>query len=335
MPSLRRHILLLALLLLGATGTAWCDTGAPGRPQRAHKGHHRIGPKRPVLPRILFHPDSTATVIPFNRVGNLMLVQATADTIEGNFIFDTGAAQVLLNSTYFRDYPATLVDLEGAGATGSTGALQRITLGNLRLGDLEYRRQDADLGNLGHLENTKGVRILGLLGMSLFRDCELLIDYEHNLLYIHRVRRRESVLYTSQTLSAAPSYVEFPIELKENFILLNTEIGGKKLQFVMDSGAESSVLDSRLPNSIFAQVQINRRVLLNGAGARKTEAFYGTLAQMKVGSQQLSALPVLISSLEHTCFADMSCINGILSFDAFAPRRMGFNFVTRKMYLWK
>ncbi|RYZ00760.1 MAG: hypothetical protein EOO11_00315 [Chitinophagaceae bacterium] len=326
--------LLLLLLLLGASGTAWCDAGASGNPGHPGRGL-RSGPKK-LLPPVFFRSDSAATVIPFNRVGNLILIQASADTITGNFIFDTGAAHVLLNSTYFRDYPATQVsDVEGAGATGGTGGLQRISLGDLALGDLHYRRQEADLGNLGHLENTKGVRILGLLGMSLFRDCELLIDYEHNLLYIHRVRRRESLLYTAQALAAAPSYIEFPIELKENFILVSTEVGGKKLQFVMDSGAESSVLDSRLPNAVFAQVQINRRVLLNGAGARKTEAFYGTLAQMQVGTQKLSALPVLISSLEHTCFADMSCINGILSFDAFAPRRMGFNFVTRKMYLWK
>jgi len=316
------HILLLLFLLL------------------AGKGAYANGPGRPLPLRHVWQlrvkPDTVTSVVPFNRIGNLILIQAKADSVEGNFIFDTGAAQVLLNRTYFRDYPVRVqADVEQAGVTGAGGALSRTTIGRLELGTLNYRNQEVDLGELYHLENTRGIKILGLLGMSLFRDCEVLIDYENNLLYINRVRRRESVLYAAQVLRDAPGYTEFPIEIKENYILLSTEVGGRKLQFVMDSGAEASVLDSRLPNTIFAQVQITRRVQLNGSGSRKAEAFYGTLAKMQVGSQQLTELPVLISSLEHTCFADLSCINGILSFEAFAPRRIGFNFVTRKMYLWK
>lgn len=34
--------------------------------------------------------DSVSCIIPFNRVGNLMMVKAKVDTIEGNFILDTG-----------------------------------------------------------------------------------------------------------------------------------------------------------------------------------------------------------------------------------------------------
>jgi predicted aspartyl protease len=317
---------LLIFLHCGISARGLAALGGPG------PGLH----KKRYWPAFILAQDSVSATIPFNRVGNLILIEAVADTIKGNFIFDTGAAQVLLNQTYFRDYPVTqATDVEGAGVTGGGDAVQQTVLRDLGLGDLHYRNQSVHLGNLGHLETAKGVRILGLLGMSLFQDCELLIDYENNLLYIHRVRRRESVLYASSVLKAAPGYLELPIEIKEGFILVNTEVGGRKLQFVMDSGAESSVLDSRLPNSVFQQVQITRRVALNGSAGRKAEAFYGILAQMDVGGQRLSALPVLISSLEHTCFADMSCINGILSFDAFAPQRMGFNFVTRKLYIWK
>ncbi|RYZ20943.1 MAG: hypothetical protein EOO16_14860 [Chitinophagaceae bacterium] len=324
MTKARCSILLLVLLLCGAS------------PAFAGSGPGRGFPKKRWWPAFFLAPDSATAVIPFNRVGNLILIEAQADTIKGNFIFDTGAAHVLLNQTYFRDYPVSQQsDVEAAGVTGGGAPVQRTVLKDLGLGALRYRNQEVHLGNLGHLENAKGVRILGLLGMSLFQDCEVLVDYDHNLLYIHRMRRREALLYTAQVLKDAPGYQEYPIEIKEGFILVNTEVAGRKLQFVMDSGAESSVLDSRLPNAVFQQVQITRRVALNGAAGRKSEAFYGTLAQLSVGGQKLNGLPVLISSLEHTCFADMSCINGILSFDAFAPRRMGFNFVTRKMYVWK
>src|SRR5690242_16787835 len=51
--------------------------------------------------------DSASCIIPFNRVGNLMVVKAKADTTEGNFILDTGAPGLVLNITYFRNYPIT------------------------------------------------------------------------------------------------------------------------------------------------------------------------------------------------------------------------------------
>ncbi|TCJ13138.1 hypothetical protein EPD60_13805 [Flaviaesturariibacter flavus] len=319
-----RFYMLLLLLLLGAV------------PAFAGSGPGRGFPGKRWWPAFIMAQDSVSATIPFSRVGNLILIEAQADTIKGNFIFDTGAAHMLLNQTYFRDYPVSQqADVESAGITGGGAPVQRTVIKDLGLGALHYRNQEVDLGNLGHLESAKGVRIFGLLGMSLFQDCEVLIDYDNNLLYIHKARRHEPVLYAAQALKDTPGYQEYPIDIKEGFILVNTEVAGRKLQFVMDSGAESSVLDSRLPNAVFQQVQITRRVALNGSAGRKSEAFYGTLAQLSVGGQTLNGLPVLISSLEHTCFADMSCINGILSFDAFAPRRMGFNFVTRKMYVWK
>jgi hypothetical protein len=51
--------------------------------------------------------DSSSGVIPFTRAGNLIVVKAKVDTMEGNFILDTGSPHLVLNLTYFRDYPST------------------------------------------------------------------------------------------------------------------------------------------------------------------------------------------------------------------------------------
>ncbi|GAB4093653.1 pepsin/retropepsin-like aspartic protease family protein [Flaviaesturariibacter terrae] len=330
LPKRRAAVVVLALLLLLGAAASAAPALPPPADGRWLRGLHVPGSFFP-------EPDSVATVIPFNRVGNLILIQAQADSIEGNFIFDTGAQHVLLNSTYFRDYHAvTVSDAESAGINGGSGApLQRITLGRLGLGSLRYNQQEADLGNLGHIENSKGVRILGLLGMELFQDCEIMLDYDENLLYIHRLRKRDAAMYTNASLTTGPAdYTELPIELKENYILVRTEVAGKTLRFVMDSGAETSVLDSRLPNTVLEGVLVTRRVQVNGAG-RKKEAIYGTLPELTVGPHLLRAVPVLISNLEQSCFSQFDCINGILSFDALSPRRIGFNFVTRKLYLWR
>jgi hypothetical protein len=95
------------------------------------------------------------------------------------------------------------------------------------------------------------------------------------------------------------------------------------------------VLDSRLPNAIFEKVAITGRVMLMGAGNKKIEALNGSASDLIIGGQKISALPVLITNLEKTCFSYSGCIDGILGFDFLSLRKIGFNFVTRKMYLWK
>lgn len=120
-----------------------------------------------------------------------------------------------------------------------------------------------------------------------------------------------------------------------NRIVATTEIAGKKLQLAIDCAAESNILDSRLPDKIFELVTVTRRVKLSGASDKKVDALYGNLSKMKMGKEDIDNLPVVIINLEYTCFADGTCLNGVLGFEFLSRHRIGFNFVTRKMYIWK
>lgn len=281
--------------------------------------------------------DSSSCIIPFSRAGNLILLKANVDETEGNFILDTGAPGLVLNITYFRDHPVlpSNSNEEQSGITGSVTAVQKTQVGNVRLGCINDGTFVADMLNLGHLENTKGVKILGLIGLSVLKQFELIIDYENNLLYLHRIGKQEAATYQSQMLKDTALYSTVPIEIWDNKIVTRTVIGGKKLRLIIDSGAESNLLDSRLPNKVFENVEILRRVQLNGAGAKKVEALYGNLNNLSIGNRNTGSLPVIITNLEKTCLADNSCIDGILGFDFLSLHKIGFNFVNNKMYIWK
>ena len=93
--------------------------------------------------------DSSSCVIPFNRVGNLIVIKARVDTIEGNFILDTGAPNLVLNLTYFRDYPlSTKHDEEQASIAGGGGATTKTTIRQLTFGSMTFEKLDADVTNL-------------------------------------------------------------------------------------------------------------------------------------------------------------------------------------------
>jgi predicted aspartyl protease len=280
--------------------------------------------------------DSVSCTIPFVRAGNLIIVKARVDTMEGNFILDTGAPHLVLNITYFRHYQSTVeAEAEQTSITGTANAVVKTKVSAFSLGALQFFHSEADLVNLGHIENSKGIKILGLLGVELFKQCELIIDYERNLLYLHRISRREASIYKSEHLGDTAAYRTFPIELLKNRIIATTAMEGKKLKFVIDCAAESNVLDSRSPGRIMDNVTITRRVLLTGANNRKVEALYGILANMTMGDLNMGTLPVLITNLERTCFSDLGCISGVLGFDFLSLQKIGFNFVKRQMYIWK
>jgi hypothetical protein len=280
--------------------------------------------------------DSASCMIPFTRAGNLIVIKAKADTTEGNFILDTGAPHLILNVTYFRDYPVTqLHDAEQTGITGTAAGLGKTSIREFSLGSLDYTNLEADLANLGHIENSKGVRIMGLLGLDLFRQCELIIDYDQNLIYLHRISKKEIHGYRHVTLADTADYRVLPFDLTDNRIMLSANAGGKKLKFVVDCAAETNVLDSRLPDKILEKVNITRRVMLAGSNNRKIEALYGEMQSIKIGKEEVSSLPVLITNLENTCFSYAGCVDGVLGFDFLSLHKVGFNFVKRKMYIWK
>lgn len=290
----------------------------------------------PPFPNSLTLNDSATCAIPFVRAGNLIVVKARIDTTEGNFILDSGAPHLVLNLTYFRHYQSTVeAEAEQTSITGTGSPVLKTKVASFNLGTLDYYHIEADLVNLGHIENSKGIKILGLLGMELFQQCELFIDYEKSVLYLHRIGRKEAASYKSEHLDDPAAYYTFPIELLKNRIIATTTMEGKKLKFVIDCAAESNILDSRSPNRVMENVTITRRVMLTGANNRKVEALYGNVTKIAMGEKDLGNLPVLITNLEKTCFSDLGCINGVLGFDFLSLQKIGFNFVKRKMYVWK
>jgi hypothetical protein len=279
--------------------------------------------------------DSTSCIIPFNRVGNLMVVKAKVDTTEGNFILDTGAPHLVLNPTYFRDYPVTTSDGEQTNITGGTPSISTTSIGKLSFGTLSFNKLDADLVSLGNIENARGIKVLGLLGLDLFKQCEMIIDFEKSLIYLHRIGRKESSIYQHASLKDTSLYKTFPIEITDNRILVSTVLAGKKLKLVIDCAAESNILDSRLPNQVFENITITGKTKVTGTGNKKIEALLGTMSNMKMGDYDMGDMSVLVTNLEKTCFSYAGCVNGVLGFNFLSLHKVGFNFVKRKMYIWK
>ncbi|MBO9572288.1 MAG: aspartyl protease family protein [Chitinophagaceae bacterium] len=280
--------------------------------------------------------DSANNTIPFTRAGKLILIQATADTTTGNFILDTGTPGLVLNKTYFREYPVIeLHQHQQRSITGSGENAHQTVVKHFRMGGFSYYRSQAEMLNLAGIEQSKGVKILGLIGVAMLKECEMIIDYERNLIHFHHIGKKEKSTYQHEMLNDSSKYLVYPIEIKDNRILVRTNIANKDLRFVIDYAAETNIIDGRLPDKILDSIEISGRVVLSGAGSKKVEALTGALSSLQVGRLQITDLPVLITNLENTCFGNVNCINGVLGYDFLSRYKLAFNFIKRKLYILK
>jgi len=320
----------ITLLILLACQQAWTQNavGLANLPVRNQPGKPTSVAITPAE-----EPSVNSLIIPFNRVGNLIVIKGIVDTTEGNFIFDTGAPGLVLNLTYFRQYATTEVDERGSASGAVVGAVQTM-VNRFSFGGLDFKNVKADMISLGHIEDRKGIKILGLIGVSFFADMDMVIDYEKSLIYLHRITKKESNTYKNKMLDST-SYSELEFDVIDNKMILYVKLGDRKMKFFIDTGAESNVLDSRLPNKVFESITITGRTKMIGAGNKSVEALYGNLKNMKFGDRELITLPFVITTLENVCISELCCIDGILGFEFLSLHKIGFNFIKRKMYIWK
>lgn len=269
-----------------------------------------------------------SVVIPLKRVGRLFFIEAKIDNIVGNFLFDTGAAQLVLNSTYFRKYMMTS-DGEGGGITGTTGSTQHTRISTLDVAGLSYKGIMADVTDLGHIENRRGVKIFGLFGVSMLKGLEMVIDINHNELKLYRLDKIGTRISTHSNEFRAD--ITTKIELYHNILFVKVKIGGKVLDYCLDTGAESNVLNSYAPKKVLSTVTILRRSDLMGAGSGETEVLLGKLNDFVIGESSITDMQTIIASLDALSAAYGYPLDGMLGFDFFEKGEISINLVKNEL----
>jgi predicted aspartyl protease len=269
-----------------------------------------------------------SVVIPLKRVGRLFMIEAKIDNIVGNFLFDTGSAELVLNSTYFRKYMTTIGG-EGGGITGSTGTIQHVTVKNMDVAGLLYRDLTADVTDLGHIENRRGVKVLGLFSLSMLKGMEMVIDINHNELRLYRLDKAGNRVSAQKNEFRAD--VTEKVELYHNILFIKVKIGGKLLDFCLDTGAESNVVNSYAPKKVLSTVTILRRSDLVGAGTGEAEVMFGKLNDFVLGERSIPGMETIIASLDALSATYGYPVDGMLGYDFFIKGEICINLVKNEL----
>lgn len=260
----------------------------------------------------LFVENFDCINIPLTRAGKLLLIEAKVDNEIGNLVFDTGASGMVLNSTYFRNYVISETKTS-SGINGDIGSIQSITVDSVNLGDIAFRNVKADIVELGHIENSRGIKVLGLFGFSHLRNYEVIIDVINSQLTLIKVDKKGNRI-TQCTTQHTPDIVE-PILESNNVVFFNGLIGGKVVKFCLDTGAEINSISNSLPKVALNTVSITRRINLMGAGSTKKEVLYGVMNDFKFAGKQFEGMETIITNLSTLENVYNMKFSGVVGFD--------------------
>lgn len=278
--------------------------------------------------------DFEVLVVPLKRAENLLLVEATVDSVTGNFILDTGAPYLVLNKTYFRKGKSK----DGVNAGSVTGGFAtRVTqtmVDRLAIQELFFKSMQADMVSLGHIEDSKGVKILGLLGTSLFSDLEIEIDVNKNVLYLYRLNKAGERIHQSNPSTATKFDLQVPIEVENNVIFVAAKVGDSKLRYCLDTGAEINVLGNDVPKKVLQHFQLGSRNSLTGTSNQRVEVFGGELDALTIGSHTFINSQTILAGLAGLQEVYNTHIDGILGFNFLAEGRVIINFRKKQLTMY-
>jgi hypothetical protein len=271
--------------------------------------------------------------IPFRVVHNLIIIEAEVDGQAGNFVFDTGTPYLVLNQTYFRDYPNKKSAQKTTGITGIMREKTTIVVGDLNIRQLKFRNILADMLPLGHIENVRGIKILGLIGLNLFRQFEIVVDIPKSVIFLYALDKKGNYLGSGPTPFTPTNTGTYQLLNAINIIAIEGQCGGKKLKLCIDTAAEYSVIHSGSGKTIMRQVQIEKRTSLIGADGGKAEVMMGRLKSLWLGNRQIEDLKVIIVNLDQMAKGFDYPVDGMLGFDFLKRGKLRINMIKKVLQI--
>jgi len=275
--------------------------------------------------------DFQTLIVPIKRAGNLIIVEAQVDTLEGNFVLDTGAPYLILNATYFRQLPK-IDDQEAGGINGTSPGSFTTYVHNLNILDLQYSRLTAGVVDLSFIENGRNLKILGLLGTRLFSKFAITVDLTKNVLYIHKLDNKGNIpegeqLFHNKLLST-------PFSLMNDVVFFKVSVNTKTFWFAFDSAAETNLFDYDRSKKLPGAFKVISRSKVSGLGGSKLEVLYAQFDELTVGGHVFRENKVLLTNLEKMGESYGHSVDGILGYDFFARGIFSINFVKKEFDMY-
>jgi hypothetical protein len=231
---------------------------------------------------------------PFVRV-------ALAGGLEADFIVDIGAAGTVVDQSMLPEgtkiTEASMVEYSAAGKRtlkyspgGATGQVQAVLghalLESFVLGDVVVRDLSVDV--MEKLPDFFGRPVGGILGMDVLRRCP------HLTLTLGGERPR--ITFGSDGGDAGNA-IELPFTFVSTHVVVEGQVNGTQVFFILDSGAPSTFLDQAAALGAGVPVDASRADSARGLDEGVVPVNKGRIESLALGDRLFDGVPCQVSSL--------------------------------------
>jgi len=251
---------------------------------------------------------------PFKLIENIIIVKAKLNGYQRNFLFDSGASDLILNKRYLNKKNQIESDKK-FHAINSAGDLTNTVLKNFNWNGLTLKNKLVNAINFQHLEAALNIKIYGLIGYKQIRDYALHINYKTKQLYMW-----DGIEETPFKVVNKVGFV-----MHKHIPVFPVTIGNKQFNMGLDTGAAANLLHIKHQKKISKHLKFLTESILSGASEITQKIKVYQLDAMLANKASYKKMKFLFSNIDHLN-KTINEIDGLLGYHFLKYRQTIINF---------
>ena len=180
---------------------------------------------------------------------NRIHIPATLGDTETYLILDTGGFRSFIFDDYVKDHNLKVITAtlplarDGAGKSSRKG----VWISPIQIGNMRREEPYAFILSAGGGEKTsKGDSVAGIFGADFLQTYDIELNFQSN-----EVSFFDPGACKPQAPYWANEWVEIPFDNRNDHIIMDVELDGKKIKAMLDTGAPGTILDLDTAKSLF------------------------------------------------------------------------------------
>ncbi|MCB0634639.1 MAG: hypothetical protein KDD15_33135, partial [Lewinella sp.] len=239
--------------------------------------------------------------------------------VSGYFILDTGTPYLVLNNHYFKGQPT---GKKVIGLIGQEVDIYKKEV-DLSMGNLKWFRVEATLLPLNHLSQAKGVTIMGLIGASVLKTYELVIDLDNRKLELVKANKASVAERYGETPDAAFKFI-----WRGGIPVIKTMVGDETLLFGFDTGAGVNAIDKKKSEQLADHLTINGEARVVGIGQGNQSMPSGSIHNVIIENYYCPEMRVVLAQMARFRGFDneLNIVDGFFGYEFLKHFRTVVNF---------
>jgi len=258
----------------------------------------------------------------FTFSGGLIMVNVSVNGESGDYILDTGAPGLVLNSTEETE------SFVLASSVSSSIKVGEVMVENFQWGNFEQTNVEGYTLDISHMGRADTESPDGLIGYQILKQNSVLVNFENQEVAILSKKDLKS------TLKQSDNYITIPFQTEGHLPVIKLKINGKKYRFAIDTGAEKNLMDDKLFDKTTPEnVKYELMQGLDG-GIRKVAI--GQLESITSKAYDIDKMNFLFSDMSYVNSGENGYnIDGLLGLPFFQNKTFVIDYRKGKIHIWE